>query len=195
MADTDNLDIVAISETVDRKLQALAPTEQDITKFETEQSTVSTVLNQDITEFVNSNPDLIDQVDKHKRKKFNIFKKLDRNTVKDQADTREYKTKYEKEQIYYQRHKGTLEQYNVPKDSGFAKMWSIVGFDLLMTYVCFALGFPIYLLKKTVELFTSMRRSIMWTVVIILVIVAVVVIIVLVVSELLRAARVPGVAS
>lgn len=195
MADVENMDIVAISEAVDRKLQALAPTEQDVTKFETEQTSVATVLNNDITEFVNENPDLQDQVDKHKRKKFNIFKKLDANTTKDQADAREYKTKYEKEQIYYQRHQGTLEQYKVPKDSGFAKMWSIVAFDLLVTYVCFGLGFPIYLLKKTVELFAAMRRSIMWTVVIILVVVAVIVVIVLVVSELLQAARLPGVTS
>lgn len=195
MANTDNMDIIAISEAVDRKLQALAPTEQDITKFETEQTGVATVLNSNISEFVNENPDLQDQVDKHKRKKFNIFKKLDANTTKDQADTREYKTKYEKEQIYYQRHQGTLDQYKVPKDSGFAKMWSIVAFDLFVTYVCFALGFPIYLLKKTVELFAAMRRSIMWTVVIILVVVAVIVVIVLVVSELLRTARLPGVAS
>lgn len=195
MADTDNLDIVAISEAVERKLQTLAPTEQDVTKFETEQTSVATVLNNNITEFVNDNPDLQDQVNKHKRKKFNIFKKLDKNTTKDQADTREYKTKYEKEQIYYQRHQGTLDQYKVPKDSGFAKMWSIVSYDLLITWTCFILGFPIYLLKKTVELFATMRRSIMWTVVIILVIVAVGVIICLVVSELLQAARVPGVTS
>jgi hypothetical protein len=195
MADVENMDIVAISEAVERKLQALAPTEQDVTKFETEQTSVATVLNNDITEFVNENPDLQDQVDKHKRKKFNIFKKLDANTTKDQADAREYKTKYEKEQIYYQRHQGTLEQYKVPKDSGFAKMWSIVAFDLFVTYVCFVLGFPIYLLKKTVELFAAMRRSIMWTVVIILVVVAVIVVIVLVVSELLQAARLPGVTS
>ena len=74
-------------------------------------------------------------------------------------------------------------------------MWSIVAFDLLITYICFGLGFPIYFLKKTVELFAAMRRSIMWTVLIILGIVAVVVVIVLVVSELLQAARLPGVAS
>ena len=131
----------------------------------------------------------------HSIKKFNIFKKLDRNATKDQADTREYKTKFEKEQIYYERHKGILEQYKVPEFSGFAKMWSIVTFDLLITYFCFVVGFPIYFLKKTVELFAAMRRSIMWTVLIILGIVVVVVVIVLVVSELLRTARLPGVAS
>lgn len=195
MASIDNRDIVAISEEVDRKLQALAPTERDVTNFETEQTNVVNVLNEGITDFVNQNPDLQEQVNKHKRKKFNIFKKLDRNATKDQADTREYKTKFEKEQIYYERHKGILEQYKVPEFSGFAKMWSIVVFDLLITYFCFVVGFPIYFLKKTVELFAAMRRSIMWTVLIILGIVAVVVVIVLVVSELLRTARLPGVAS
>lgn len=195
MAVIDNRDIVAISEEVDRKLQALAPDEHDVSTFETEQTNVVNVLNEGITDFVDQNPDIQGQVNKHKRKKFNIFKKLDKNTTKDQADTREYKTRFEKEQIYYARHKGTLEQYKIPEFSGFAKMWSIVIFDLLITYICFVLGFPIYFLKKTVELFAAMRKSIMWTVLIILGVVAVVVVIVLVVSELLQAARLPGVAS
>lgn len=195
MADTKNMDIIAISEAVDRKLQAQIPVEQPSNKFEVERTTVSDTLNEGIIEFIDNSPDLQDQVNKHKRKKFSIFKKLDKNLTKDQADTKEYQTKYEKEQVFYQRHEGTLTQYNVPKNSGFAKMGSIVIFDLIMTYVCFVLGFPIYLLKKTVELFAAMRRSIMWTVVIILVIVAVLVVMVLVVSELLRTAKLPGVTS
>ena len=130
MANIDNRDIVAISEEVDRKLQALAPTERDVTNFETEQTNVVNVLNEGITDFVDQNPDLQEQVNKHKRKKFNIFKKLDKNTTKDQADTREYKTRFEKEQIYYARHKGTLEQYKVPEFSGFAKC------GLLLRLIC-----------------------------------------------------------
>lgn len=168
-----NEDLIAIREEVERKL-ALAKT-QEQSKFEIARVSAESELNTGLPELINDNKKLQNEVTKHKKRKFNIFKKLDRSTTKDQADTIGYSTKYEKEQIYYQRHKGILEQYGVPENSGFSKMWSVVIWDIFVTWVCYILGFPIYLLKKAVEVFANMRRSIMWTVIILVVIIIVIV--------------------
>lgn len=168
-----NEDLIALSKEVDRKL-ALAEIPEH-TNFEVARTSANAELNKGLPELVNDDKKLQNEVVKHRKRKFNIFRKLDHNTTKDQADTVEYSTKYEKEQIYYKRHKGILDQYNVPENSGFSKMWSVVAWDLFVTWVCYIVGFPIYLLKKAVELFASMKRSIMWSVIIVVVIIIVIV--------------------
>ena len=168
-----NEDLIAINNEVERKLAVTEAKNQ--TTFEIDRTSANAELNEGLPELINNDKKLQDQVKEHKKRKFDIFRKLDHNTTKDQADTIEYSTKYEKEQIYYKRHKGILDQYNVPENSGFSKMWSVVIWDLFVTWVCYIVGFPIYLLKKAVELFASMKRSIMWSVIIVVVIIIVIV--------------------
>lgn len=166
-------DLIAISKEVDNQLALIKDTQQSI--FESNRASANATLTAGLPELINNDKKLQNQVKTHKKRKFNIFKKLDHNTVKDRADTIEYSTKYEKEQIYYIRHKGILDQYDVPENSGFSKMRSVVIWDIFITWICYIIGFPIYFLKKAVELFASMKRSIMWSVIIIVVIIVVVV--------------------
>lgn len=168
-----NEDLIAISQEVERRLAKAESLEQ--TKFEYARTDANAALNEGLPELINNDKKLQDSVEKHKKRKFNIFRKLDNNNTKNQADTVEYTTKYEKERIYYKRHQGILSQYGVPENSGFAKMRSAVVWDIFITWCCYILGFPVYLLKKVVELFANMRKSIMWTVLILVIVIVVVV--------------------
>lgn len=164
-----NEDLVAISREVERKLKALESAEQ--ASFELARTETSAELNAGLPELIANDKKLQDRVVRHKKRRFNVFRKLDSAATRDKADTVAYATKYEKEQMYYKRHSGILNQYNVPENTGFLKMRSVVLWDILITWCCFLLGAPIYLLKKIVELFATMRKSIMWTVLILIIVI------------------------
>lgn len=142
-----------------------------------------------------------EEVKKHNKRKFKLFRKGKEKKETDQVATSIYQSRYDRETWYYKRHKDTINKYvkkeekEVKKQQndnivvltteteednilrvGFLKMWFIVMFDFL---VCTVIGnlfaTPIHIFKVIAETFTRMRKAVSITVAIITIIIIVVV--------------------
>ena len=142
-----------------------------------------------------------EEVKKHNKRKFKLFRKGKEKKETDQLATSIYQSRYDRETWYYKRHKDTIDKYvkkeekEVKKQQdngvviiqtkteeddtlriGFLKMWFIVMFDFLFcTVIGNLFATPIHIFKVIAETFTRMRKAVSITVAIITIIIIVVV--------------------
>lgn len=151
--------------------------------------------------YVNSDDeDKKEEVKKHNKRKFKLFRKGKEKKETDQIATSVYQSRYDRETWYYKRHKDTIDKY-VKKDEkdgkkqecdvkilrveteeddtlriGFLKMWFIVMFDFLIsTCIGNIIASPIHIFKVIAETFTRMKKAVSITVAIITILIIVIV--------------------
>ena len=140
-----------------------------------------------------------EEVKKHNKRKFKLFRKGKEKKETDQLATSIYQSRYDRETWYYKRHKDTIDRYVKKEDKevkkqegdikflkveteeddtlriGFLKMWFIVMYDF---FVCTVIGnlfaSPVHLLRYISELFFKMKKAVAITIVIIVGIIVVV---------------------
>lgn len=141
-----------------------------------------------------------EEVKKHNKRKFKLFRKGKEKKETDQLATSIYQSRYDRETWYYKRHKDTIDRYvkkeekQVKKNQddgvvviqtkteeddtlriGFLKMWFIVMYDF---FVCTVIGnlfaSPVHLLRYISELFFKMKKAVAITIVIIVGIIVIV---------------------
>ena len=133
-----------------------------------------------------------EEVKKHNKRKFKLFRKGKEKKETDQLATSIYQSRYDRETWYYKRHKDTIDRYVKKEDKevkkqegdikfltveteeddtlriGFLKMWFIVMYDF---FVCTVIGnifaSPVHLLRYISELFFKMKKAVAITIVII----------------------------
>ncbi len=140
-----------------------------------------------------------EEVKKHNKKKFKLFRKGKEKKETDQLATSIYQSRYDRETWYYKRHKDTIDRYvkkeekEVKKQQdngvviiqteteedntlriGFLKMLLIVWFDILIDCIGKIVFSPIHLLRYVSELFLKMRKAVAITIVIIVGIIVIV---------------------
>lgn len=134
-----------------------------------------------------------EEVKKHNKKKFKLFRKGKEKKETDQLATSIYQSRYDRETWYYKRHKDTIDRYvkkeekEVKKQQdggvviiqteteedntlriGFLKMWFIVMYDFLFcTILGNLISSPVHLLRYISELFFKMKKAVAITIVII----------------------------
>lgn len=125
------------------------------------------------------------EIARHNKKKFKIFKKLDKDTTDDFSAVERYQTRYNRETWFYKRHKDTIDKYtkktkeknrdNLVLDEegdalrvGFYAMVFYVWFDLILSFITNVLIFPIHITRIVAEQFAKMRKDIMWATIIVI---------------------------
>lgn len=141
-----------------------------------------------------------EEVKKHNKRKFKLFRKGKEKKETDQLATSIYQSRYDRETWYYKRHKDTIDRYvkkeekEIKKNQddgvvviqteteedntlriGFLKMWFIVMYDFLFcTILGNLISSPVHLLRYISELFFKMKKAVAITIVIIVGIIVIV---------------------
>lgn len=159
-----------------------------------------TKLNSSFNDYINSDDeDKKEEVKKHNKRKFKLFRKGKEKKETDQLATSIYQSRYDRETWYYKRHKDTIDRYVKKEEKpatkrendgvvviqtkteeddtlriGFLKMLLIVWFDILIDCIGKIVFSPIHLLRYVSELFLKMRKAVAITIVIIVGIIVIV---------------------
>jgi hypothetical protein len=177
-----------------------------------------TKINEEFNDYIEQDEEAKNEVKKHNRKTFKLYRKRKESLDKDEASVDIYQARFDRETWFYKRHKDTIDKYvkkddkcvdkkkkkddketveivvqETPKDEilriGLLKMLLIVWFDLFVDFIGKIVFFPIHLLRYVSELFFKMKKSIAVTILIIVGIVIVVVGLVFGIDALLSYAK------
>ena len=179
---------------------------------QSQSTAVSTIMDTKFNEYASSDDkDVKKGYDKFNKKRFKRIKDRQESIEIDQSAVDKYQVKYNREEWFYKRHKDTIDKY-IKKDEkqktskddnsvivvenaqetlrvGFAKMISIVWFDLFLTYLGYIVLFPIYLFRNLVELFYKMKKSVAVAVIIITVVIVIAIALIFGINALMRLTR------
>lgn len=178
----------------------------------TTEAELSNKLDEEFKSFLNSDDEEItDAVKKHNKKTLSLLTDHKESIDEDLSATGRYQVRYDRETWYYKRHKDTIDKYNrkpskikaktdaeniVVEDDkdyvariGYAKMSSIVWFDIIIMYLGYILFSPFYLLRELVDLFFKMKKSLAITVLVVFGIIVLTVGLVFGIGAILRLAQ------